>query len=139
MAVKRRVKRFVRDASHLSPSSLSLTLPLFVLSFPCVRRFPLHLPFSPFLFATRRYRRCLRFISANEPFRDAPAVHPRMGNNLEDKDAPARMLCLGDPQWRKKGVSVETRRNPAKLRRIVLATEFIARHYKSGGVRDYAI
>lgn len=75
VVAKRRVKRFVRDASRYL---FFLSLFLVILSFPCIHRFLLHLPFSPFLFATRRYRCRLRFISANESFRDAPAVHPRM-------------------------------------------------------------
>lgn len=68
VATKRRVKCFVRDASL---STLFLFLPLFFFSFLCIHRFLLHLPFSPFLFATRRYRCRLRFISANKSFRDA--------------------------------------------------------------------
>lgn len=74
VAAKRRVRHFVRDASHFSLSSLSLFFP----SFSCIHRFLLHLPFSSFFFATRRYRCRLRFINANESFRDALAVHPRM-------------------------------------------------------------
>lgn len=70
VAAKRRVKRFVRDVSRFSLFFLSL-LPSVFSPFPSsssVSFVPLcYLPLSP-----------LRFISANEPFRDAPAAHSRM-------------------------------------------------------------
>lgn len=66
-ATKRRVRCFVRDASHFSPrphsfslSSLLRLSPYFLL---CIFRF---------LYSSLAMRRCrLRFISANEFFRDA--------------------------------------------------------------------
>lgn len=87
MAAKRRVKRFVRErfsllslSSHAPVSFFLSSLPRHTTPSSLMCSPSISLAFVPVpLFAMRRYRCGLRFISANESFRDAPAVHPRMG------------------------------------------------------------
>lgn len=78
VAAKRRAERFVRDTSLVSLYLLSLCLTAsFYLSFVspfCILR-SLRSS-SPCTAATAAVP---RFISANESFRNAPAIHPRMG------------------------------------------------------------
>lgn len=67
--------------------SFFLSLPLFFLSFFCTHRFLLHLPFSPFLFATRRLQ--AEIYKRERVFQGRANDSSSNGNNL-DKDAPAR-------------------------------------------------
>lgn len=85
VATKRRVKRFVRDASRLSLSSLSFLLSFFSLrsSFPSA---------SSVFFVPLCYR-CRKF----EIYKHQRVFQGRASGS-EDKDAPARMPCLGDLQ-----------------------------------------
>ena len=80
MATKRRVKRFVRDASRLSLSSLSLLLSLFSLhlSFPSASSvFFVSLCYESLLLQFEIYKR--------------QRVFQGRASGSEDKDAPARM------------------------------------------------
>lgn len=95
MVAKRRIKRFVRDASRFSLFSLSLP-PSFL------SLFPLHSPFSPAssVFSVPLCYPPLqaKIYKRERVFQGRANGSSSNGNNLEDKDAPARRSCSEDAQ-----------------------------------------
>lgn len=142
MAAKRRVKRFVRGRFSPYPLtlpsfSLPLGAPLALSPPPPPRALLLYLTFvSVPPFAMRRYRCGLRFISANESFRDAPAVHPRMGTiwRIRMRQCKSRTqketFNGGRGKEREREESVGSRRK-IRLRKIVHPTVSMKRARKS--------